>query len=71
MKSIKEERERIEKKLKKWKSALSELRKNCAHPNISEQHSGDTGNLCLQDDCYWTDYECPDCGKIWRDCSKK
>lgn len=58
--------EKINRKIKKWQQLLTEVRAVCSHPNVIKTHGANTGNWCPQDDCYWTDFKCPDCGKIWR-----
>lgn len=37
----------------------------CEHPAVIKHHQSDTGNWSKADDMYWTDFECPDCGKRW------
>jgi hypothetical protein len=37
----------------------------CTHPAVVKHHHSDVGNWSKADDCYWTDFECPDCGKRW------
>ena len=37
----------------------------CKHPFAGKTHKSDTGNYSKSDDRYWTEFECPDCGKRW------
>lgn len=37
----------------------------CKHPAAKREARSNTGNWCKQDDCYWYDCSCPDCGKLW------
>lgn len=54
-------------KLNKVYSEISDLRSECAHPNVIVTHHGDTGNYCQADDRYWKEFTCPDCGKFWNE----
>jgi transposase-like protein len=44
---------------------LQELRQKCPHPNLVVEHKGNTGNWDPNDNRYWTENSCPDCGKQW------
>lgn len=37
----------------------------CGHPFAGKKHMSDTGNYDKSADRYWTEFECPDCGKRW------
>ncbi len=39
----------------------------CKHLKVSKTYKGDTGNYDPSQDCYWIDYKCPTCLKIWRE----
>lgn len=43
------------------------LQLECEHPFASRTAKADTGNWCKQDDQYWYDCKCPDCGKVWQE----
>ena len=43
------------------------LQLNCEHPFASREPKADTGNWCKDDDKYWYDCKCPDCGKVWQE----
>lgn len=58
-------RYRIEQKIKKYTDALKELQGNCAHFSAEKTAKSDTGNWCKQDDSYWYECFCPECGKRW------
>jgi len=63
--AIVRERLRIVSMLKKYDAKLDALRERCRHPNVEKQHKGDTGNWDRGQDCYWTEFNCPDCQKFW------
>lgn len=42
------------------------LREECTHPLYTAKYDASTGNWCEQDDRYWVDFHCPDCGWNWR-----
>lgn len=44
---------------------ITELQRECPHFNAVETPKADTGNWSKSDDRYWTEFRCPDCGKIW------
>lgn len=44
---------------------LRQLQVECPHVNKTGVYKGNTGNWCSQDDSYWIDAKCPDCGKSW------
>jgi hypothetical protein len=56
---------RIQKQQEKWDLAEKELKELCSHPDASKKHRGDTGNWDRNEDSYWIEYKCPDCGKFW------
>ncbi|ANA49194.1 hypothetical protein PMW_69 [Pseudomonas phage phiPMW] len=41
---------------------LGKLRQECEHPNYTGKYNANTGNWCSDDDTYWIDFHCPDCG---------
>lgn len=46
-------------------SRLQALKELCSHPNVTKTPKANTGNWCPDDDRYWYDCKCPDCGKFW------
>lgn len=44
---------------------IEALRDECPHVNLEGKYKGNTGNWCPQDDSYWIDAYCNDCGKRW------
>ena len=55
----------IQRNQTKWDQAERSLQHICPHPNASKKHCGSTGNWDRNDDAYWIEYKCPDCGKFW------
>lgn len=55
----------INKNQEKWDAAERVLQAMCLHPNVSKKYDGSTGNWDPNDDCYWIEFKCPDCGKKW------
>lgn len=49
----------------KLQKELTALQESCAHPRVTKEHKGNTGNYDPSADCYWTEFSCPDCGKWW------
>ena len=56
----------IEKRADKAASDMNALQDSCRHPAATKKHGASTGHYDPHDDCYWTDFVCPDCGKRWR-----
>lgn len=56
---------KINTEIKKLQLQKLNIQKNCKHLNHTEKHGGDTGNYDPSQDCYWTNFECLDCGKMW------
>jgi hypothetical protein len=46
---------------------LQRIQNKCKHPSAIKVYGGDTGNYDPSNDCYWTDFHCPDCNKKWRE----
>lgn len=44
---------------------LIALQNSCQHLKVEKEFHSDTGNYCKQDDCYWVECKCPECGKFW------
>jgi hypothetical protein len=62
---IARKRNELEEEIKKVNTQIEILRAECTHPNVIVKHGGNTGNYDPSQDCYWTDYHCPDCGFRW------
>lgn len=63
--NIRYKRERILKKIDNLNAELDALQTVCDHLNLTMENGSNTGNYDPSCNCYWTDYECPDCGKRW------
>lgn len=46
---------------------IANLREACPHPAVEKSHGGNVGNWDPASACYWIDFNCPDCGKSWRE----
>lgn len=62
---VKRKRITIRDKLDKLYEQLAELQTLCPHPDVTKKYGGSTGNYDPNADCYWIDWNCPDCDKIW------
>lgn len=49
----------------KWNNEETNLQNLCPHPDVSKTYRGDSGNWDRSDDCYWIEFNCPDCNKYW------
>lgn len=58
-------RKRIEEKIEKLRKEMKQLQLNCPHVNVKKEYKGSTGNYDPSVDCYWIEYDCPDCGAKW------
>jgi hypothetical protein len=55
----------IKRREEKLSHELAKLQALCPHPNVISKREGSTGNWDRHDDCWWTNYHCPDCSKRW------
>ncbi len=55
----------IEARLAHWNKQLTMLQDNCQHPLKVRTSHGNTRELHAM--TYWTKYECPECGKEWKE----
>lgn len=62
---IKKEYERLWAIKRKIHTKLRTLQEVCNHPLAVKTPHADTGNWCKDDDSYWYEFQCPDCGKFW------
>ena len=66
-KQVQRRRDTIQNKISLWENKLASLQnEECPHIQFENKAGSDTGNWCKQDDSYWYDYHCFDCGKMWR-----
>lgn len=66
-KEIKAEVTRLNKEIRDLEIQLDKVRKHCRHPNVKKTHRSNTGNYDPTCDCYWTEFDCPDCGRRWQE----
>lgn len=52
-------------KIKLLNKQLDDYQAKCKHVNIKKEDFGSTGNYDPSCNCYWTAYDCLDCGKHW------
>lgn len=64
-KKIAAARKRIQKRLFQAYEDLKALQAECKHPGATKEYGGSTGNYDPNNDCYWIDWDCQDCGKHW------
>lgn len=63
--TIPEQVARVKSMIARLQSELGRIRDTCPHPHKEGRYKGNTGNWCPDDDSYWIDVSCPDCGKTW------
>ena len=51
--------------LEETKKSIAYVRDVCQHTDVTIVHGANTGNLCPEDDQYWTNHTCNICGKKW------
>jgi hypothetical protein len=62
---ISTKRDRIIDKIDELMQQMRNLQNECPPENVTTIAKSDTGNWCSQDDEYWYDITCHDCGKRW------
>jgi hypothetical protein len=62
---IRAKRNRLQVQLLRLQGELAALQTACVHPSATKRHGANTGNYDPSADWYWTDFNCPDCGKSW------
>lgn len=67
MTTIKTKVQKEQDKIQKAQSKIRELQQACTHNGLRGKYGANTGNWCSGDDSYWIDFECPECGKRWRE----
>lgn len=70
-KEIAAEVKRLEKQIVKLQREVCTLQTICTHPNLKKKHGSNTGNYDPSCDCYWTEFDCPDCGRRWTEDGSK
>lgn len=58
-------REWLEHVIQSAHKKIRRLQEQCTHPNVVKKYGSNTGNYDPSQDCYWTDFTCPDCDKRW------
>jgi hypothetical protein len=56
---------RCQDKIQELLQYIKDLQAECNHPLLEKRYGSNTGNYDPHNDCYWTDYFCPVCGKRW------
>lgn len=62
---VKELKETIRPEIEKLSKEIRDLQKKCGHKNFTTKKGANTGNWCEEDNIYWVDVRCSDCG--WSD----
>lgn len=65
MMSIKEQVARLQAMRGRLVEEIAAIQQVCPHEDLQGEYKSDTGNWCPDDDSYWIDTECLDCGKRW------
>ena len=68
--NIKEQYNSLKKKILNLQTKLAKLQNDCSHVGHSRIARCDVGNYDPNNDCYWHECECNDCGKRWRESQK-
>lgn len=63
--STKSEIARLYGVIQRAQSKIALIREGCLHPGAVKKHKANTGNYDPSSDCYWTEFNCPECGKFW------
>lgn len=53
-------------KISACRAIIEACQADCSHPGVVIENRGNTGNWCPDDDAYWSEWDCPNCGKHWR-----
>lgn len=53
-------------KIKELQSGINKSRNRCKHKNHTKVNKANTGNWDRNDDSYWTDCSCSNCGAKWK-----
>lgn len=60
--TIKDQYIKLHEELASVKNRIIDLQNNCPHSDIHVVAKSDTGNYCRDDDAYWIEWSCLDCG---------
>jgi len=63
---IKTRYKRLKAKIDNAYADIKCLQQECSHPDVGRSYNSSTGNYLNKDE-YWIDFNCPDCGKWWRE----
>ena len=55
----------------KLQNEIIKIQLKCSHKNANKKHGANTGNYDPTCDRYWTEFDCPDCGKRWSEDGSK
>lgn len=58
---------KIEKAIVALHERLERIRSRCPHKHVNKEYHSDTGNYNRNDNQYWTNFECLDCGYRWNE----
>lgn len=62
--------ERLDGLIEKLVAEREQAREKCRHNNTVHRFFSDTGNYDPTQDCYWIEFRCYDCGKVWTEDQK-
>lgn len=65
--SIKAKIKAKQKKLQALVDDITQLRFQCPHPEVIKTARANTGNWCKDDDHYWYEFICEECGTQWQE----
>lgn len=57
----------INNKIEKLYKEIETIEEKCDHKNKTMTYRSNTGNYDPHEDCYWREYSCPTCEKLWRE----
>ena len=64
---IKTKIQRLNAKIDAHNAQIKQLRMICTHPEVIKTAKSDTGNWCKDDDAYWYEFVCEECGSRWQE----
>jgi len=67
MPTISEKYQKLKVKLNKVQEDILKLQAECTHVNVTQSKGSTTGGFDPNNDSFWIDHTCPDCGKMWTD----
>lgn len=63
--SVKKQIEILDQEIQTLEEQKTKIQLRCRHTNATHQYRSDVGNWCKNDDRYWIEFRCYDCGKFW------